>query len=82
MVLPYGSSNGFMQDPTHINMRNETTWWYFDPLEPESQGGLYRIYKPKPWKIKLNAHTISGNMEVVLIKRKEDRSYVEGENIP
>lgn len=82
MVFPYGSSPGFLQDPTHCNPRNEITWWYFDPLEPNSQGMLYKIYKPKPWQIKLNAHTASGNMEVVLIKRKEDRSYVEGENIP
>lgn len=76
MVFPYGSSPGFLQDPTHINPRNEITWWYFDPLEQNSSGSLYRIYKPKPWKIKLNAHTVGGNMEVVLIKRKEDRSYV------
>lgn len=80
LALPYGSSPGFLQDPTHINQCNEATWWYFDPLEPSTNGVLYRIYKPKPWKIKLNAYTREGNMEVVLIKRREDRSYYEPQN--
>lgn len=75
MVFPYGSSPGFLQDPTHINPSNEVTWWYFDPLEPNSGGGLYNIYRPKPWKVKLNAFRKEGNMEVVLIKRRIDRSY-------
>lgn len=75
MVFPYAGSPGFYQDPTHVNNINENTWEYFDPLSPRSQGQLYWIYKPKPWKIKTNAYSRTGNMEVVLIKRAEDESY-------
>jgi len=75
MVFPYAGSPGFYQDPTHVNNINENTWEYFDPLSPRSQGQLYWIYKPKPWKIKASAYSKEGNMEVVLVKRKEDPSY-------
>ena len=75
MVFPYAGSPGFYQDPTHINNISEMTWEYFDPLSPRAQGQLYGIYMPKPWKIKVSAWKKTGNMEVVLIKRKEDPSY-------
>lgn len=75
MALPHGSSPGFLQDPTHCNPCNEVTWAYFDPLEPNTGGMLYRIYKPKPWKIKHLSWDPSANIEVVLIKRRMDKSY-------
>lgn len=63
---PYAGSSGYFQDPTHVNPCNEMTWSYFDPKCPSN---LYYIYKPKPWKIKINAFSMNGNLEVVLIKR-------------
>ena len=73
IATPYAGSHGYFQDPTHCNPCNETTWDYFDPLG----AGLYKIYKPKPWKIVANAWHMNGNMEIVLEKRKEDPSYYE-----
>lgn len=72
-ALPYGGSTGFWQDPTHINGCNEITWAYFDPLE--AGGLLYKIYKPKPWKIIMNTWQQNGNMEIILEKRLIDKSY-------
>ena len=74
IMAPYGSSPGFVQDPTHCNMVNEATFYYFDPLH---ESGFYRFYQPKPWKIKESIWHITGNIEVVLIKRKDDISYHE-----
>ena len=80
IAVPHGASPGFMQDPTHTSQINENTWAYFDPLMYE--GMLYRFYKPKPWKIDQNERgeplltfDPSGNMEVVMQKRREDVSY-------
>lgn len=78
LSFPYAGSQGFWQDPTHINGINEVTLTYFDPLEPNTNGVLYKIYQPKPWKIKFSAHQQTGNMEVVLIKRRDDPSYHTG----
>lgn len=75
IAVPHGASPGFLQDPTHCNPCNEATWAYFDPLEPNTQGLLYKIYKPKPWKIKHLSWDPAANIEVVLVKRREDRSY-------
>lgn len=79
---PHGRSEGFLQDPTHSNPFNQTMFAYFDPLAFD--GALYRFYRPKPWKVQvdnLNQPTMfwdpSGNIEVVLVKRREDRSYYE-----
>lgn len=69
---PYAGSPGYYQDPTHCNPCSENTWRYFDPLD---KSGLYRIYKPKPWKIKINTWNNNGNLEVALVKRKQDKSY-------
>ena len=75
---PYAGSTGYFQDPTHVNPCNEVTWAYFDPLVAE--GGLWRIYSPKPWKILANTYNGVGNMEVGLEKRLVDRSYDGGTN--
>ena len=39
---PYGSSAGFINDPTHCNPINEVTFEYFDPDYER-----YQWYKPK-----------------------------------
>ena len=75
IAVPHGSSQGYLQDPTHCNQVNEATWAYFDPLEPNTKGMLYRIYFPKPWKIEVLTWSPAANMEVVLRKRIEDDSY-------
>lgn len=77
LVFPYGGSLGYWQDPTHINGLNEVTFAYFDPLERNSAGMLYRTYHPKPWKIEYSTWAQSGNMEVCLRKRREDKSYAK-----
>ena len=80
IVLPYAGSPGYWQDPTHVNPCNETTWHYFDPLAQQPGGGLsylWTIYKPKPWKIKFSAYQSNGNMEIVLVKRKEQEVWYE-----
>lgn len=70
--VPYAGSIGYWQDPTHINPMNESTLAYFDPLD---RSGLWHIYKPKPWKIKVSAYSMHGVLEVVLVKRLIDKSY-------
>jgi SAM-dependent methyltransferase len=76
IVMPHGRSDGFLQDPTHCNPRNEVTWAYFDPEEHVAGGQLWRIYQPKPWQIKVLTWSPAGNMEVVLVKRAiEERWY-------
>jgi SAM-dependent methyltransferase len=75
IACPHGASPGFLQDPTHCNALNETTWSYFDPLCPYTEGVLYAIYKPKPWRIEHLSWSPAANIEVVLSKRREDRSY-------
>lgn len=78
IAVPYATSRGFAQDPTHINMINEVTWIYFDPLHEQDPGAvLYSFYKPKPWKVLANAWTIDGNLEVVLEKRVVQKKYVQ-----
>lgn len=74
-AFPYAGSPGFWQDPTHINGITEHTLAYFDPFE--AGGYLFKIYKPKPWKILQSAlaPSVNGNMEIVLEKRRIDKSY-------
>lgn len=74
MITPYAGSYGFWQDPTHLKGYNEASFYYFDPLHPS---GYYRFYRPKPWKIKETTYHKNGNLEVVLIKRRLDKSYEE-----
>lgn len=76
IATPHGSSQGYLQDPTHCNPCNEATWAYFDPLEPNTSGLLYMIYRPKPWKIKYLSWSPNANIEVVLVKRMEDKGHV------
>ena len=75
IACPHGYSPGQLQDPTHINAMNETTWAYFDPLEPNTGGALWKIYRPMPYRVKSLFWNPSGNMEVVLVKRRIDPSY-------
>lgn len=75
-VVPYAGSAGYWQDPTHINPITEATIAYFDPLD---QSKLWYIYRPKPWKTINNNWNTNGNLEVLLTKRKIDKSY-ESEN--
>ena len=79
-VVPYAESPGYIQDPTHCNPINETTMHYFDP-DPEHANigqSLYAFYRPKPWKIVKQYYNPVGNLEVLLEKRLEDRSYQAG----
>ena len=66
---PFAGSYGYWQDPTHVNGCNDATFYYFDPLK--SNGSLYNVYKPKPWKIEADAWDMQGNLEVMLVKRKD-----------
>jgi predicted SAM-dependent methyltransferase len=77
IVCPHGYSPGQLQDPSHINASNETTWMYFDPLEDKANGLLYRIYRPKPWALETIYWEPNGNMEVLMRKRRDDHSYYE-----
>lgn len=69
IATPHGYSPGYLQDPTHCNPCNEATWSYFDPEEPNTGGMLWRIYQPKPWRIKFLSWDPAANIEVVLVKR-------------
>lgn len=74
-VVPHAGSPGFWQDPTHVNGINRNTLAYFDPVDPKIGMQLYQFYRPKPWKIKVVNFQQVGNLEAVLIKRREDKSY-------
>ena len=65
IATPHGSSQGFLQDPTHCNPCNEATWAYF---APSHDSGLYNIYQPKPWRIKYLTWNPAANIEVVMVK--------------
>lgn len=74
IATPYAGSPGYWQDPTHINPCNEVTWAYFDPeaTSKYGDGTLYRIYRPKPWKIQHLSWDVLGNIEVILGKREHE----------
>ncbi len=72
--VPYAGTIGYYQDPTHINNISEATIYYFDPFHPSN---LYKIYRPKPWEIKHLFWDTEAIMEVLLIKRREDKSFTE-----
>lgn len=67
-AMPYGSSRGQIQDPTHCNPCNEDTWRYFDPEDPS---GYWEFYRPKPWQVEQCTMRHNGNMEVLMRKRAE-----------
>lgn len=67
IAMPYGTSYGYHQDPTHCASRNEATWLYFTPFHE-----AYKVYRPKPWKIIRSEWRENGNMEVVLEKMSEE----------
>lgn len=70
IATPHGSSQGYLQDPTHCNPCNEATWDYFAPERPSQ---LWTIYRPRPWRIKLLTANPAGNMEVILVKLADDQ---------
>jgi predicted SAM-dependent methyltransferase len=71
IATPHGRSDGFLQDPTHCNPCSEATWAYFDPKEKFTNGMLYNIYKPKPWRIDYLTWSPEANIEVILYKRPD-----------
>lgn len=75
--VPYPGSYLYYQDPMNVNPCNEATFAHFDPLEPQAGMHLYKIYKPKPWRIAHTTYAVNGIMEVLLEKRREDKSYVK-----
>lgn len=75
IATPYGGSYEFFRDPCAVNMINEATFAYFDPLDPLTNGQFYKKYHPKPWKIITQLWNTLGYMEVLLEKRREDVSY-------
>jgi hypothetical protein len=72
IATPYGSSEAYVQDPSHCNPCNERTWSYFDPFDEMTNGALYTNYRPKPWRILENSWYSQGNMEIILEKRLDD----------
>lgn len=70
----YAGSVGYWCDPCNVNGCTDETWDYFDPLRPT---GLYKQYKPKPWKKVTSFANPDGLMEVLLVKRREDISYTK-----
>lgn len=77
-VVPYAGSPGFWQDPTHCNGISEVTMCYFDPLH---ESGLYEFYEPAPWEIQMLHYKPEGNLDCVLKKRDDDRSYHKDDKI-
>lgn len=72
ILTPYAGSQNYYMDPTHCNPCNELTWMYFDPHDKNSGGFFWKIYRPKPWKIAELSWKETGNIRVVLRKRKEN----------
>lgn len=57
---PYGSSDGFLHDPTHCNPCDELTFEHFDP-----DFRRYLTYQPKPWRIVSLRWDRGSNLNVV-----------------
>ncbi len=72
IATPFAGSTGYYSDPTHCNPCTNHTWEWFDPV---SNPALYGQYRPRPWKIQNLYWRVEGNMEVLLVKRREDKSY-------
>lgn len=71
IIVPYATSHGMFQDPTHCNFCNETTWAYFDPEHYQAGPSLYGFYTPKPWRVQTCYYDPNANMEAILRKRDE-----------
>ena len=69
--VPYGSSPGFLQDPTHVNPINEATFAYFDPLHRTQ---LWLVYEPMPWYYRYVSFDPIWNLEAVLMRHSEDET--------
>lgn len=76
--VPYAGTIGYYQDPTHVNMLTEATFYYFDPFHVSN---LFKIYRPKPWEIKHCFWDTEAIMEILLIKRREDKSFMTHVNL-
>lgn len=63
LAYPHGSSQRFLQDPTHCNALNENSFWYFDPAH-----ALYDYYTPRPWHVEYRAWSPAGDCELILVK--------------
>jgi SAM-dependent methyltransferase len=72
---PYAGSLGYWQDPSHINGCNEVTWYYFDPLKVIDGAALYYTYEPAPWKVENIGWVEEGNLEVLLVKMRDDKTF-------
>ena len=75
IAAPYATSPGMFRDPTHCNFISEETWLYFDPEDIFYKGGLYNVYSPLPWQIKVNTWQDNGNLETILVKRPVDKRF-------
>lgn len=71
--VPYAGTVGYYQDPTHVNPLTEATFYYFDPFHTTQ---LYKIYRPKPWEIVHCFWDTQAIMEVLLRKRRADKSFM------
>lgn len=65
IIIPYGGSPRYYQDPTHCNPWTEVTFGYFDP---NHRSGLYYVYKPRPWGIERLYWMPYGDIEAVMRK--------------
>jgi len=75
IAVPYGTSRGYTQDPTHVSQVNEILFTYFAPTDRATGGHLYRIYRPLPWHIKIMTWNETGNLECVLKKIPIEKDY-------
>jgi len=78
VACPYGVGHGFVQDPTHKNPFNESTFEYFDPDKPLFD--VYRYCVPRgdepllPWRVvqvDIDPYR-TGNMQAIMEKRPHD----------
>ena len=84
--MPFASSPGFWQDPSHCHAWSESTAYYFDP-HPMVNGVkmewnmVYNVYKPKPWKLLQNDFDPAADMRVTYLKRpmEEASAYFKKE---
>jgi len=72
LTTQYGTSPAWLADPTHCSHFTEQSFMYFDPCH---QSKLYEIYRPHPWKLKHCNFQTQGIMEIVMSKRRIDKSY-------